>query len=589
MAKGEFPVERSVSEKFRPVKTSYGASSFDVIRQDGRTYADKTRFIETLEEAFGLYPVVVRPRRFGKSVFATMLASYYDMNEARNFEANFCGTYIYAHRTPLAGRFRVLPFDFSGLSSAADLPREFLQQVRSALDNFARRYPFDGAREILGAAYDTAGTLLDAFFNGAAAVFGKTLYVIIDEYDQFANQVLAADKEAFKEITASNGFLKDFYAKLKAGTKTAVSRTFITGVTAVTLDSMTSGFNIADVVTTDPLMADAFGFTGAEVRQLIRETIDPAACGMTEDEVFLRMKDYYNGYRFSDGTEETVFNAAMCLYYLRNLATRQREPSDMTDRSCDADMDKLHHILSYGRNPEFLKKTVEDALAGRAVALSHLSQGINFNSKNELSEEDVLSLLFYMGYLTFSRDSESRLVCPNKAVREQFFRMYFQYLSDVGAVYFSANDLREEFFAMQEGDIEPFVRSVRDRLQEKIGVHGLSKLSEMVLQVGLLMAADKNYAYQVTAETESHGRGFTDLLFLPRAECASRCRCAFVLELKYLAKGKATEKAIAAKVEEAKAQLARYAKGANLASVGALKKIIVVFAGLDVVRFINVS
>ena len=574
-----------MSDKFRPALTPYGASSFDVIRQGKRAYVDKTRFIETLENCFGLYPVVMRPRRFGKSVFATMLESYYDMKEAQNFDENFRGTYIYEHRTPLAGKFRVLTFDFSGLSSAPDLSAEFTEQVRAALDRFVGRYPFDGAREVLEKSYGTAGTLLDTFFNKAVTAFGNTIYVIIDEYDQFANQVLATDKEAFKGITAKDGFLKDFYAKLKTATKTAVNRTFITGVTAVTLDSMTSGFNIADVVTTDPLLAEAFGFTGDEVRSLIRQLVDLSACGMTEEEVFVRMKDYYNGYRFSDAADETVFNAAMCLYYLRNLATRKREPADMTDRSADSDMDKIHQILSYCGNADFLRQTAEDALAGRPVVLDALSQNLNFNNKAVFDRNDVLSLLFYMGYLTFSKDSENLLVCPNKAVREQFFRMYFQYLAEVGKVVFTANELRGEFEAMRAGDLHPFVKSVGERMQEKIGVHGLSKLSEMVIEVGLLMAADKNYAYQVTAESESHGRGFMDLLFVPRPECSSSCACAYVLELKYLPKGHASASEIDAKAAEARRQLERYVLGSNLSMAVPLKKIVVVFVGLEIVRF----
>lgn len=574
-----------MSDKFRPALTPYGASAFDVIRQGRRAYVDKTRFIETLENSFGLYPVVMRPRRFGKSVFATMLESYYDMHEAQNFDENFRGTYIYDHRTPLASKFRVLTFDFSGMSSAADLSAEFVVQVKSALGRFVDRYPFEGAREILERPYGSAGTLLDAFFSRAAGAFGKTIYIIIDEYDQFANQVLANDKDAFKDITASDGFLKDFYAKIKSATKIAVNRTFITGVTAVTLDSMTSGFNIADVVTTDPLLAEAFGFTSDEVRSLIRQLVDLTACGMTEEEVFVRMKDYYNGYRFSDATEETVFNASMCLYYLRNLATRKREPTDMTDPSAYTDMDKIHQILSYCGDAEFLRQTAEDALSGRPVFLPALSQSLNFNSKTTFGRNDVLSLLFYMGYLTFSKDSENLLVCPNKAVREQFFRMYFQYLTEFGKVIFTANELSSEFSDMQKGDLEPFVRSVRDRMQAMIGVHGLSKLSEMVLEVGLLMAADKNYAYKVTAETEAHGRGFTDLLFVPRPECVASCNCAYVLELKYLPKKHASEREIAVKTAEARDQLARYVQGSNLMISVPLKKIAVVFAGLEIVRF----
>ena len=131
---------------FRPARTSYGASAFAVIRDNGCGYTDKTRFIETLDRHYGPHVFLARPRRFGKSVFATMLSCYYDRREAASFEARFGGTYIGAHPTPLAGRLQVLNFDFSGLSSAPDLAQEFQCQVRSALELFAGRHPFAGAR-----------------------------------------------------------------------------------------------------------------------------------------------------------------------------------------------------------------------------------------------------------------------------------------------------------------------------------------------------------------------------------------------------------------------------------------------------------
>ncbi len=147
-----------MTTSFRPARTPYGVSSYGTIREAGLAFVDKTRFIETLENLCGQNVFVARPRRFGKSVFATMLASCYDVREAPRFEVNFGGTYIAAHRTPLAGRLRVLEFDFSGLSSAPDLAREFKQQMTSALGRFADRHPFDGARELLKAPWTSAGS-----------------------------------------------------------------------------------------------------------------------------------------------------------------------------------------------------------------------------------------------------------------------------------------------------------------------------------------------------------------------------------------------------------------------------------------------
>ena len=252
-----------------------GKSDFRTIRERGMAFVDKTQFIEFVENCGSDYPFIVRPRRFGKSLSVNMLEAYYDEAAAGDFEKVFAGTYIAAHKTALAGAYRVLHLDFSGSASKDVAPSvRFLMKVHSALVEYFGKYPHPQQAKILEEPYPDAASLIEAFFALMSIDYRQKLFVIIDEYDPFSNEILTADLDQFKSITSSRGFLKDFYSCLKAATTKAVARVFITGVTTISLDSMTSGFNIAENVTADPEFADAIGFTEAELRALILESVN---------------------------------------------------------------------------------------------------------------------------------------------------------------------------------------------------------------------------------------------------------------------------------------------------------------------------
>ena len=302
------------SPKLKP--TPYGDTNFPDIRVQGYAYVDKTRFIEELERCGVRFPFLVRPRRFGKTLTTSMLRAYYDEAAADRFEQTFAGTYIGSHRTPLASAFRVLQLDFSGIASSASdhqtLVKSFQASVLASVRKYFQRYPQSNQDEVLANTFSNAADLIDSFFSLVYRGDGETfLYVIIDEYDQFANEVLAKDLHHFQAITSAEGFLKDFFSKLKAATTGTIARIFITGVTSISIDSMTSGFNIATNCTTFPAFADLFGFTEAELRDLVPQVLDIEQLGLWLDDLIARMKEWYNGYRFSPQNSATVFNPTM--------------------------------------------------------------------------------------------------------------------------------------------------------------------------------------------------------------------------------------------------------------------------------------
>lgn len=559
------------STKSRVLRLPYGESLFAGLLEDNFAYVDKTQGIELLESLDSRYPFVVRPRRFGKSLFCTMLRAYYDKSESADFERNFSGTYISRHKTALQGQFYVLAFDFSGFGSSPDVPESFSVAVKNGLGDFFSRYPVQGSEKLLDKTYKLPGDLLDDFFGLVAPMTGRKIFIIIDEYDQFANQVLAQDKKQFSEMTSSEGFLKDFYSKIKAGTKLTVARTFITGVTPISMDSMTSGFSIAKNFTTFSQFNTLFGFTEKELKWLIEQTIDCEALGTSVEGVFARMKKNYNGYRFSSKAGETVFNSSMCLNYLLNTRSEGEEPTgaDLMDASVDTDLSKIHGILSLGER-DFVERIVQDALRGIPIEMSAPSTTINLNNRQMLSGEDVLSTLFYMGYLTYQEGAKS-LVCPNAMVRRQFFRYYLSYLTEIGpAARMSEEKLAECNRAALDGDLSVFLRYTAQTLESSVGLHSRIFLSETQIEFYLLAAAMQLSDFTARAEVEALGKGYVDILF-----CSGKR--SYLVELKYAPQTDAGK--VPELLSAAREQLAGYAQAANIASLPNLQKIAVVFAG----------
>lgn len=561
-------------------KAPYGQASFTTLREFDFAYVDKTKFIPVLEECGTFFPFIVRPRRFGKSVFADMLTAYYDRAAAQNFKTNFSGTWIGKHPTPLANQFLVLKFDFSGISNGENLILNFIQKVKDGMQDFVLRYlPQDRQmQDVLDAEYTSPVTLLLEFLRLVPVKIKGKLYLIIDEYDQFAQEVLSRDPERFRAMTGAEGFLKAFYACLKEATLKKIGRIYITGVTSISLDSMTSGFNIAKNLSASPMCAAVFGFTHDELRGLIPQIVDVERYGHSVDQIFDRMKVLYDGYRFSAKSDVTVFNSSMCLYYLGEIADTNEEPEVLLDPAFSVDLSKIEGLLSLGRR-EFVDNVVSKVLMDQSISIGTLSGAINLNASAALSDDDLLTALVFMGFLTFSQENSSRLVCPNLAVKEVFFNYWFQWIGKGNRLSFPSSDLARAMQKLESGDAAPILKLVSERLTQCVGSHAHAHLSETVIQFAACMALNTSWNYKVTVEEEATGSGFTDLVLRP-----NKCRpdvAGWLIEFKYLKKSEAKQTAIDAKLDEAAEQLTRYAAAENIANIPNLRKAAVVFAGTE--------
>ena len=562
--------------KFNP----YGIAKFDVLKKEGYVYVDKTRYIELLEQSAIRYPLIVRPRRFGKTLFTMMLQAYYDKAAAKDFERSFSGTYIADHKTELAGSYRVLSFDFSGIASR-EVQQDFVRSVKRALQDFLNRYPMESVQAIIDKDYASPSSLLVDFFKEYEKQTTDRIYVIIDEYDQFANELLATDRQTFLDMTESGGFYKNFYAQLKmATTRGSVERVFITGVTTVSLDSLTSGFNIADDISAASDFAGMFGFKDEELRDLIPQIVDLERSGLTREAVFERMKTLYNGYRFSPNSDLSVFNASMCLYYLKFLKREHKEPDEVLDPAFAPDLGKIHSVLSSGKLSD-VQAIVEAAVQRQPIGYGVLPLAINLHNKELLTREDLIKLLISFGFLTYRGNGKKELAVPNIAVAKQFFEYYLTMLHGFRHPYLAMDAFVPAFSELKTGNPEPFVRQTAQLLSERSGSHVFSHLSESVFEAVLCSIANFSGEYEARAEEEVPVvRKFADLILRPW----DQSQPAYLFELKYLSKSEASEANKDQKWQQAREQLEEYAQHLPDVDSSCLKRVRVLFVGLGVER-----
>ena len=580
-----------MNESVKLRKVPYGNMGFEVIRSDDFAYVDKTKFIEVLERSGVHFPFIVRPRRFGKTLFTNTLRAYYDKSEAKNFEKNFRGTYIGSHKTPLASQFCVLQFTFAGLYSA-NAEEEFQLTVLNALRTFFQVYPHPEQDKILDGNFSSAGALIETFFSILGSEYRQKLFILIDEYDHLTNAVLSREMEKFKTITSIDGFFKNFYTKLKSAATDAgpVSRIFVTGVTSISLDSMTSGFSIATNCTTRSAYAALFGFTEKELRQLVPQIVDLKKYGHTIDEIVARMKVWYNGYRFSARVDESVFNASMCLYYLGYIRDENVEPINLLDPSFAQDLQKIRGILELG-DQDFVKSIVIKALRNEAIDFSCGElQILNLNQGGKLEADGILSAMFYMGYLTFAENDPYKLVVPNRAVAIQFFEYYLQNIlafSGTSGRYL-AKQMSAAYLALKQGDPQPLFQSVSDRFASQndpaAGLHMSESDFQTLIQASLIFDEDVSVIREAQAAGPEGGR--IDLLIGPAQ--GSSVKNTFLVEFKHLTKkqvkvdGALPERALTLALHQAR----RYAKCENIRCLPHLKCVAAVYVGTKLDRLV---
>ena len=361
----------------------YGQGDFRRIRLNRWLYVDKTRFLRRLEQEH--YVFLIRPRRFGKTLWVSLLENYYDRWWGHEFDAVFAGTDIGANPTPERHRYVVLRFDFSAVDDKLEtLEREFetycLIELRGALERYPDLFPESVLQRILSP--PSIATKLAELFRYASS-HDIPLYVLIDEYDNFANTVLASHgAEAYRDFTHGGGFYRNFFATLKSGTARSgggIDRLFITGVSPVTMDDVTSGFNIGTNISLHPDFNEMVGFTRGEVRRLVETYREHGVLAQDVDTAMGIMGQWYNGYRFAKAAETDLYNTDMVLYYLKDSIPNRGVPDSLIDSNVRIDYGKLRHLLVVGRqtggNFDLLRSIIGEEQVGRHAHPGELPAG----------------------------------------------------------------------------------------------------------------------------------------------------------------------------------------------------------------------
>ena len=578
----------------------YGVTDFARIRAENGYFVDRTALIRELEKTS--YAMFLRPRRFGKSLLCSILQCYYDIDYAGRFEEFFGGLDIGREPTAERGKYLFIDFNFTGVEKRIDRVQDsFNEYCSERLDVFverqAGRLPEGTTAAVLAkrTCHEKFNTLTMRLKGS-----GLALYITIDEYDNFTNTILAESRESYEALCHGDGFFKQFFNELKlatTGTDAPVTRLFVTGVTPVTMDDVTSGFNIAANISLNPAFAALTGFTHGDVRAMLAYYRAHAGFAFDEAAVFETMRRWYDGYRFSpetgaDGKEPPrVANPTLVLYYMQYFLQNHRPQPDLVDENLRTDYMKIRHVITEGRRINGNFHRLEDLIA-RLGATATLRK--SFQARELGVADNFVSFLFYNGLVTVTgeRLGRSTLGIPNLTVGEflhDFVPKAYRDLNGIDPRVFDIANGMADFAETGDwrGALETACGVVSRYWKVRDAVEG-----ERVVQTALCSLLYVGHGpYIVRHERESAG-GFVDIVFEPQLARWPEIGHAALVELKYLKASDDASPAALAKIRDAAAaQLARYAADHDLARAWNLKeqggtvtlhRVVLVFHGGDV-------
>ncbi|MCP5054288.1 MAG: AAA family ATPase [bacterium] len=576
-------------------KIPYGISDYQLIRNENYYYVDKTRYLTTIKEA-GRYLFFIRPRRFGKSLFLSMMETYYDVSYKDQWDDFFKGTWIYDNPTEDRGGYLVLKFNFSLVNPAVDLfEGSFLKEIRETAQSFILKYSLyleTGNRERSVKSIDeaTSGSDILSTLVRLCKDSGQKLYVIIDEYDNFANTILSTSgKDAYEKLTHGTGSFRVFFNVLKGGTEGPFSRLFLTGVSPVTLDDVTSGYNIGTNATIDSDFNQMLGFTQDEVIEMIDYYRSGGAIVHPDTYLLEIMKQWYGNYRFCEEEDIDIYNSDMVLYFLKNYMRKKKVPKDLVDRNVRIDYGKLRHLIIIGKgqqktangNFDRLKQILE-----KGETSAELQKG--FPLEKVADENNFVSLLFFFGLLTIksSELNEWTLTIPNETIRH----LYYDYIKegydeiDVFTLNLSTYSSLMKGMAIK-GHWKPLFDYISGRMQESMSLRDLIT-GEKSIQAFLNVYLGLSDLYIIHPEREMN-KGYADIIMEPFLARYGEISYSYLLEIKYTKSGaKPADDNVRQLISQAEEQLKNYStdeKFRKNIEKTTLIKLVLIFSGHELI------
>ena len=540
----------------------YGVSDFQLLSSEDYYYVDKTRFIAEIEKS-PRFLFLIRPRRFGKSLWLSMLELYYDMAMKDKFEELFGRFYIGSHPTPERNSYLILKFNFAMVNPEPEvLEQSFEEHTSACFDIFNAKYG-----HLLGEGYlegyakkPNAESRLEYICNCCKLV-DQSVYLIIDEYDNFTNVVLSRyGHDRYHALTHGAGFFRFFFNKIKGvttGAGAAVKRMFISGVSPVTLDDVTSGFNIASMITLDPRFNEILGFTEGEVREMLEYYKSEGCWEGDTDAVLGVMREWYDNYCFSeDCTDVKMYNPDMVLYFVNYLSANHVVPKTLVDENVKTDYKKLRYLI-----------ILDKRLNGNFSRIRHIAEKgeitadirTGFPAERLIDPDNFISLLFYFGILTIDRveRGKSVLKVPNLTIRQVLFSYIEQGYYEADIFKMKVWHLDELMSGMAyDGEWRPVFEYFAEEVKAQTSIRDYLEGEKAVQTLHLVYMNLTNY-FVIYPEQELN-KGYGDLWMSPNFLNHPEMQYSYVVEFKYV-KHDAGEGEVAAKLEEAREQLRQYA------------------------------
>lgn len=566
----------------------YGMQNFEDVIERDCYYVDKTSFIEQIEES-NMYFFFIRPRRFGKTLTLSMLENYYDINKKDKFEEIFGKLYIGQNPTPEHNTYLIIHLNFAEVAAGLDDYKDGLDNHCSLVFNFfcdiyAHILPAD-TKEGMEKLTDAVSQL--RFLCQKCQEVGKKIYLFIDEYDNFTNMILAHEEHLmrYRNQTHGEGYLRQFFNTIKGAAGNTLGRVFVTGVSPVTMDDLTSGFNIGTNYSLSPDFNEMTGFTEEEVREMLDYYRSVLPFNHTTDELIKVMKPWYDNYCFAEDRygETTMYNSVMVLNFVDNyIRSNYQIPKKMVETNIRIDYDKLRMLIRHDK--EFAHDaSIIQQLVTQGFVIGTLNE--NFPAERINDPDNFLSLLFYFGMVTIdgTYDGETKFIIPNEVVRDQMYTYLLDTYKENDLVYDRYSKGKLESKLAYHGEFKPYFEYIADCLKKYSSQRDKQKGEAFVHGFTLAMTSQNKF-YRPISELDNDG-GYADIFLSPLCDIYKDMVDSYIIELKYC-KRQTTDEQVKKLFEEASAQISRYADSdmvREAVKTTKLHKLVVIYRGAEMV------
>ena len=566
----------------------YGMQNFEDVIKEDCYYVDKTPFIEQIEES-NKYFFFIRPRRFGKTLTLSMLENYYDINKKDKFEEIFGKLYIGQNPTPEHNTYLIIHLNFAEVAAGLDDYKDGLDNHCRLVFNFfcdiyAHILP-TGTKEGLQQEPDAVSKL--RFLCQKCQEVGKKIYLFIDEYDNFTNMILAHEEHLvrYRNQTHGEGYLRQFFNTIKGAAGNTLGRVFVTGVSPVTMDDLTSGFNIGTNYSLSPEFNEMTGFTEEEVRKMLDYYGSVLPFNHTTDELIKVMKPWYDNYCFAEERygETTMYNSVMVLNFVDNyIRSEYQIPKKMVETNIRIDYDKMRMLIRHDK--EFAHDaSIIQQLVTQGFVIGTLNE--NFPAERINDPDNFLSLLFYFGMVTIdgTYDGETKFIIPNEVVRDQMYTYLLDTYKENDLVYDRYSKGKLESKLAYHGEYKPYFEYIADCLKKYSSQRDKQKGEAFVHGFTLAMTSQNKF-YRPISELDNDG-GYADIFLSPLCDIYKDMVDSYIIELKYC-KCQTTDEQVKKLFEEASAQISRYAESdmvREAVKTTKLHKLVVIYRGAEMV------